>query len=329
MITRQNTGYDLNKAFFPVEERPISWDDYKSRRTRIIPGYKAIVDLDTGRTLSVVSSKYRLVLNQEAYKIADYVVRAIFNGKTLKDFQCFNILMPKTKGSCRIDLIIPNNFNQLFGSEKESWTPFVRISNSYNRTMVLKYEIGFCRWICQNGMIFGQTGVTFALTHLGRITNEEIETLIENSRKQIGNIGSLWNAFEIKMNTLKETPLPSSSALAIYCKVFNIIANKDKVTDAQEEILALRAKQIVTSSKEYFKELGNNAYAMMNVLSDFASFPEWANNKDNYVDGYQRRVGYWVDEFTTEAQRPDFNLSRYIGEVYQNTAYYLESLVPA
>ena len=327
MITREVKFCNLDEAFFPVEEQPISRGKFWDRGTRV-PGYKAIVDIETGRTLSIVSRKYRMINNREAYEIADYVVRAIFDGKTLQDFQCYNILMPQTRGSCRIDLIIPNNFNLLFGSDKESWTPFVRISNSYNRTMVLKYEIGFCRWICMNGMIFGQTGVTFSLTHLGRMTRTEIDKLIERSRKQIGDIGSLWNAFERKMQILHDTMLPSSSALAIYCKAFDIKVNKEELTVTQEEGLAMRAKQIVTASKEYFKELGNNAYAMMNVLTDFASFPEWINSRANYVDGYQRKVGRWVDEFIIEIQKPNFNLSRYIGVEYQNTAYYLESLVP-
>ena len=326
-MERTAKSIDINKAFFPVEEMPISFNN-RAGYQRPISGYKAIVERDTGRVLSVVSSKYRLVLNREAYELADYVVRAIFEGKTLADFECFNILMPKTKGSCRIDLIIPNNFNRLFGAERESWTPFVRISNSYNRTMVLKYEIGFCRWICLNGMIFGQTGITFSITHYGSITHKEIDKLIEKAKRQIGDIGSLWKAFEEKMNLLRSIPLPSSSALAIYCKAFDIIVNPKEVTKTQKEGLALRAKQIVTASKDYFKELGNNAYAMMNVLSDYASFPEWANGNVNYVDGYQRRVGKWVDEFIEENKKANFSLSRYIGDDYQNTAYYLESLVP-
>lgn len=325
MITRTAKKIELQKAFFPVEEMPISLNGGTSPLT--IPGYKAIVDKGTGRPLSVVSSKYRLVRNREAYEMADYVVRAIFEGKTLNDFECFNILMPRTKGSCKIDLIIPNNFNKLFGQENESWTPFVRISNSYNKTMVLKYEIGFCRWICLNGMIFGKTGITFAITHLGSITYKEIEKLINKAKLNIGDMGTLWKTFEQKMNYLQSIALPPSSALAIYCKAFAINVNPKEVTKTQEESLSMRAKQIVTASKDYFKELGNNAYAMMNVLSDYASFPEWANGNTNYVDGYQRKVGRWVDEFIEESGKQDFNLSKYLGDEYQNTAYYLESLV--
>lgn len=326
MIIREAKIYNLHDAFFPVSEEPISWSEFMGQSRRI-PGYKAIVDKSTGKTLSVVSSRYRLVLNQEAYEMADYVVQAIFEGKTLKDFECFNILMPKSKGSCRIDLIIPNNFNVLFGNKTESYTPFVRISNSYNRTMVLKYEIGFCRWICKNGCIFGQTGITFSITHSGHITYNDIDKLIEKAKKSIGNIGSMWSAFEMKMEDLRAISLPISSALPIYCKAFGVNVKKDNLIESQKQILASKAKQIVKAGNIYFKEMGNNAYAMMNVLTDFASFPEWTSNPGNYVDGYQHKVGKWVDDFLTEAKKEGFSLSKYIGEDYQNTAYYLESLV--
>jgi hypothetical protein len=239
--------------------------------------------------------------------------------------------MPQTKGSCSIDLILPNKYNQLFGDEKESWVPFVRISNSYNRTIKLKYEIGFCRWICLNGVIFGQTGISFSITHYGQITHADINRLVQSAKKQLGSIASLWAAFEKKMKDLKNIPLPISSALALYCKVFDIkIKEEDetKIKDVQKERLALRAKQIVNASKEYFKDQGNNAYAMMNVLSDFASFPEWTESKANYVDGYQRRVGKWVDDILAAYQKGNFNLTKYIGDEYQNTSYYLESLLP-
>lgn len=327
MIIREQKQYNLKDAFFPVGEEPISYGEFMENSKRI-PGYKAIVDCESGNVLSVVSSKYRLLRNKEAYELADNIVRAVFEGKNLSDFECFNILMPKSKGSCRIDLIIPNNFNELFGDKRESWTPFVRISNSYNRTMVLKYEIGFCRWICKNGMIFGQLGITFSMNHLGHITHKEINQLIEKARKNIGEIGSLWSQFEKKMTLLKNTPIPMSSSLAMYCKAFDIKIKKEEVSDNKKEILRAKAKQIITASKDYFKELGNNGYAMMNVLTDFASFPNWTSNPSNFVDGYQRKVGAWVDDFLKESQKEGFSPSKYIGDEYQDTAYYLESLVP-
>lgn len=328
MAKRKFENHNLEEAFFPVMEQPVRWVDFKGNG-RLIPGYKAIVERNTGRPLSVVSNKYQLVTNREAFEIADNVVSAIFEGKSLNDFICYNVLMPQSKGSCRIDMIIPNNYNKLFGDETESYTPFVRISNSYNRTATLRYEIGFCRWICLNGVIFGEMGINFSVAHTNSITNKEIDRLIVSAHNRIGTIGSLWAAFEQKMDVLKSIEIPASLALAIYCKAFDVMVEKEKLTLAQKEGLSLRAEQITKARDDYFKELGNNAYAMMNVMTDYASFPKWTKHPANFIDGYQRRVGKWVDSFIEEQKKSGFSLNGYIGNDCQKTASFLESLISA
>lgn len=325
MIVREAEHFEFNEAFFPVGEQPI-YCDVRGRH-RVIPGYKAIIDEERGNTLSVVSDKYKLVYNADAFKMADYVIRVIFEGKTLQDFYCYNMLMPQTRGHCRMDLILPNNFNRLFGKKNESWTPFVRISNSYNKTVALRYEVGFCRWICKNGVIFGQKGVDFSINHSGRINYDDINMLVESAKRRIGSIGSLWDFFEDRMKLLQGIEIPLTSALGIYCKVFNMHVNKEEISQLQKERLALRAKQIVKASKDYFSEQGNNAYAMLNVLTDFASFPAWTNSRANYVDGYQRRAGKWVDEFISLHKKSVFSLDSYIGDEYLKAAEYMMTLV--
>jgi hypothetical protein len=323
MIKRDNEFKDLDTAFFPVAEQPVFTQD-----NRRIPGYKSIVNLETMRVISVVSEQYYLIRNIDAYQMAESIVQEAFDGKTLQDFKCRNILMPQSKGSCRIDLIIPNNFCTLFGSSKESWTPFVRISNSYNKTFTLKYEIGFCRWICLNGVIVGQTGVSFSATHTKRISKWDIvTTLRKRTRENMGNVGSLWRTFEQKMNMLWNIQMNPSDAMTLYCKVFDIKTPKEEISEQQKEWLFLRAKQIDHLRAEYFNELGDNAYAMLNVLTDFASFPEWTRNPSNYVDGYQRRVGRWVDEIIVANSHGKSWREAYIDDNSQNSAAFLESLI--
>ena len=136
MIERSAPQITMDEVFFPVIEEPVYMEVSKGKMKKV-SGYKAIVKRDTGSVFSVVSDNYRLIDNREAYEMADFVVRELFEGKRLDDFSIFNVLMPKTQSSCRLDLILPNNFNTLFGLESESYTPFVRISNRYNRTLVL------------------------------------------------------------------------------------------------------------------------------------------------------------------------------------------------
>lgn len=323
MIKRDAQPSYLQDAFFTVREEPVYMTGTRGREKRI-RGYKAIVNGVTGEVFSVVTDRYRLIHNQDAYEMADHVVRAVFDGKSLSDFECFNIMMPKTKSSCRIDLIIPNNFQTLFGMSSESYTPFVRISNSYNKTLVLKYEIGFCRWICKNGCIFGQRGITFSMSHTDRIWSRD--ELVKEARRRIGSIAQLWSTFQRKMEGLRAIALPDSSILPLFCKVFNITVEEDKRSmphgmefgedlylDDKLRVMALKAKHIVDISKSYFNALGNNAYAAMNILTDYASFPVSTTNPNNYIHGYQRRVGRWVDEFLAESGREDFSFANYIG----------------
>ena len=336
MIERSAPQITMDEVFFPVIEEPVYMEVSKGKMKKV-SGYKAIVKRDTGSVFSVVSDNYRLIDNREAYEMADFVVRELFEGKRLDDFSIFNVLMPKTQSSCRLDLILPNNFNTLFGLESESYTPFVRISNSYNRTLVLSYEIGFCRWICKNGCIFGQKGIRFSMDHTK--SRREIARVVRAQIERIGDVALIWSSFEKKMETLRRINIPSSYALPLFCKVFNIKVQEMtmrqldnapypmplddfddlddlKRPDSELKILGMarKTKQIEDSARSYFDSLGNNAYAMMNVLTDYASFPKWTTSPSNYVHGYQRKVGQWIDNFVMESASRNFSLRDYIGE---------------
>jgi hypothetical protein len=95
----------------------------------------------------------------------------------------------------------------------------------------------------------------------------------------------------------------------------------------QKESLKHKAEQIARLSDEYFNEMGDNAYAMMNVLTDYASFPAWPKNPTNYIDGYHHKVGRWVDEITTRNKTHGFDMSKYIGNEYRDSASYMTSLL--
>lgn len=324
MVERKWTPANIQDAFFEVSTQPVYWFDGFWKHE--IHGQKAIVDESTGNALSVVSSKYNVITNKTAYELCKHIINHIFSNVKLEDFQCFNILMPKTKGSCRIDLIIPQTYHSPFGDRKENWTPFIRISNSYNRTVTLKYEVGFCRWICLNGVIFNQTGVTLSYTHSENIDESQIVKHLKNL-KSLERIDKMWETFDKKMNTLQEILIPESMALPIFCKAFGIEIDKDEVSERQKETLGIKASQIIDSSKEYFKELGNNAYAVFNVLTDYASYPQGISSIATAVHGFQRKVGDWVDEIVVHSKQEGFNLYDYIGKEVMNTAFFLESLV--
>jgi hypothetical protein len=314
-----------NAAFFGIMEKKLFLEMGDKKVN--VPGYKAIIDKERNKLLSVVSSNYRLITNKEAYDLADYVVKEIFDGKCLKDFQCHNLIMPSTRSSCRIDLTMPNDFYNLFGNASESYMPFVRISNSYNKTLILKYQIGFCRYICLNGMIFGEKSVTFSTSHTGNL-KDYIRKLVEQAKNKFGSISNLWKGFEQQMEILRDFKIDENFLMAIFCKVFDLVVSKQKEqSERVYENLLNRAKLISRLSKGYFNEHGNTAYAVMNILTDYASFPEWGNGTNMYVDGYQRRVGRWMNEFSSLCVKGNFDMEKYLGKSYLEAGTYLNDIL--
>lgn len=323
MITRNAPSVAIQNAFYGVREQDLYVEGRNHKQKKVI-GHKALIDVEKDRTISIVSDRYQLIPNRDAYYLADRIVRGVFEGKTLDDFICYNINMPSTRASCRIDLILPHNFYNPFGDQVEDWTPFVRISNSYNGTLCLRYEIGFCRWICKNGVIFDQRGLNISFTHTEILRINTYEYLIERAKAEIGEIGDIWNAFQRKLKVLKSITLPRSSALPMYCKVFGVKAAD--YSERQKDLYGSRARQIMDASKDYFNEMGNNAYALFNVLTDYASFPAGPNAPGN-IHGYQKRIGHWAEEFIFAASKDKFSLANYIGQEAYDAANYLESLV--
>jgi hypothetical protein len=192
---------DLAEAFFPVEMRPLFMPTALGLDRYLRLGrHFAVVDVERERPFAVVTDDYELVTNKAAYEMAAEVMKKVFHTTQLGDMACLNITMPKTRSFCHIDLIHkPADFSPWAG---DKWTAFLRISNSYNRTRRLRFEVGFCRWICLNGMIFGSKSIEFSYAHTRR-GMERIDRFVKN----IGDIRKLETALTEKLHQL----IPSRS----------------------------------------------------------------------------------------------------------------------
>ena len=124
----------------------------------------------------------------------------------------------------------------------------------------------------------------------------------------------------ITQDQLKDV-LDRAEALYKYLKI-----DEKKITPAMVELLKSRTQQILKAGKEYFNDMGNNAYALFNVFTDYASFPAGVSEGSVTIHNLQHRVGDWVDEFLAAYNQDGFSLSKYIGEDAMDAAFYLERI---
>lgn len=300
---------DIKQALFDVVEKPIFFQSDDGEAFKKLTTHRAIVDVERDNTLAVVTGKYELITNQEAIKRGERIFSQVFDIIKIEDLQCLNIIMPKTRSFCHIDFI--HKDSDFSPWEKETWTAFIRVTNSYNRTKPLKYELGFCRWICKNGIIFGAKSIEVKTNH-NYGAKEKTERQVEN----LPDIKALEEEFAQKLICIKDVKFNKELLFPLVIKVFDINADlstgsfKSKFNKI-EKLSKLRL-HIDSISVNYVNEYGETAFSAFNTLTDFATRPVSVVSPVGKVNSYQSTCSVWLEEFTSICTKKDFNAELYL-----------------
>jgi hypothetical protein len=296
--------YDVTTALFEVQLKPIYMKDNDGNETKL-SSHLAVHDYEKSKVLCVVTKNYKLISNEEALTKGKEIFQRIFNNISHEDMLCFNITMPKTRSFCHIDLIHKNSDFDVW--EGETWTPFLRITNSYNRTKLLKYELGFCRWICKNGMIFGAQSVEYSYTH-NKAELESIDRFAEN----IGSIKKLEAQFVENLLQLKRFYVPKSLLFPLVLRVFDIEVNDVKSDKRQLKRMIEIMSHVQKLADTYVPTLGENAYSALNVLTDFATRPVGVISQANHINSFQTKSANWLQDFIEKIESRSFKFEDYL-----------------
>eukprot|EP01047_Picozoa_sp_COSAG01_P001877 COSAG01_NODE_46_length_32080_cov_716.589319_26_plen_329_part_00 len=307
---------DLSKVLFPVEMRPVfvpmpenqQGELFQPTDLRHIKKYKAVVDVEREHVFSIVSDKYQLITNEKAVHLGATCFQTVFKLTDAKKMKLFNIIKPDTRSYCHIDFVHEEGKNEIFSDD--SWTPFLRITNSYNRTYALNFDLGFCRGICNNGLIFGKNSIEFKFTHTRSAKNDPDAQFNLKS----GEFVRLEQEFIESLRKLKRFHVPRKFMWPLLCKLFEMKIPTDD-TAASQRASWQAAEEIVDSQMtHYFDQLGENGYAALNVLTDFATRPPKLGFGQARVNTMQTHCGNWTEEFSTEINSEDFSFEKYLGE---------------
>jgi len=312
---------DPSKAFFPVELRPVyiealdpraAGNDLFSAGFQPLPRHQAVVDIDRGSAFAVVTEDYKLITNKAAYDLAADAMKAVFKMTDLENMQCLNVTMPRTRSFCHIDLVHSESDFEPWG--KDRWTPFVRITNSYNRTRRLKYELGFCRWVCLNGLIFGSKSVEISFAH-----TRSLDDSLKRWEENLEEIQALESQFVSQLRNLQRYHVPSKYMLPLACKVFDVCVLKgQEIKPKRAEGLLVFRKHISSLTTQYFDEMGEHGYAALNTLTDYASRPTGVIAPEAVMDAMQHKAGDWINDFVQQIERREFSFEDYLGEFVES-----------
>jgi hypothetical protein len=294
-------------TLFELEEREEEKDISK------IPGYKAITNSETGKVFSVVTDGYRLVTNQEALDLAKQCFRQLFGMQDTEQMVVFNMVTPQSQSFCHIDLI--HQYYTVNIWAKEIWLPYLRVTNSYNRSRALRFDLGFCRKLCDNGMIFEKETIQYKFYH----TRQEISPAGQ-FKIDFERLKNLEASFRESVDRLNSYPVPQEAFLPLVCVALNLEFDiqADEAAKREKEKERFRAfkngaQSLVT---KYVNELGENAYAVLSVITDIVSRPFFYRTPSWMVDRLQKRAGNWFDDFAHEIRKPGFQMDQHLAGIH-------------
>lgn len=300
---------NLDEIKFPVSVENI----FLKNSSKPVENYKAVIGKQNGSDtiFSIVTNNYKLTTNEDAFNIGKNAFKKLL-GKDNVELQVFNIIYPKTKSYVHIDVIEKNYKLNVYG--QEIYLPFFRITNSYNRTKPLAFDIGFVRELCENGLIFEKDLVHIKVYHS---RDQNIEKEFSKTLKE-HRFQKYIKSFISYMNDIREYKIEKEYFIAVVAKALGLEFDTDTTNERSRRYNQLRKAKfidvIIPLAKKYYDEQKGTAFAVFNIITDYASNvdPEGDGIRYNNISTNQTRAGDWLKSFSQQTKKEDFDIEKYL-----------------
>lgn len=297
---------------FNVKKAPLFAAVTKDGKTRHIPSNRriALVDADADEVVGIVSNDYRLFTNHEAIDLCREFCLEAFPDTNSEEWVFRAAHGPASRSWVAMDLFHRSCAINLGGGfATEDFTPFVRVTNSYNASRAVRLDVGFMRGMCSNGMIFSEEAAKILASH----TDEGISRL--KFSHPFEGMAALVKQFGETVADVRAVAVTPDEGAEIARRVIGWPVLTDKATPRQRDDQRILDANLDARRDRYFRDLGANAYAAFNLVTDFASQPSESRRIRRDRPALERLAGAWLRRFRSAAKRPGFTVAKHIEEL--------------
>ena len=302
--------------FFPIAEAPVYATVTHNGVTRNVrlPHRKALVAADTGDVIGIVGEGYKVFTNDQAVTLCHKFCLEAFPDTKAAEWNFVDGHGPATRSWAAMDIHHQSHSMNLMGNggPSEIFTPFVRITNSYNGTRALRIDVGFLREHCSNGVIFEQEAATLTVPH----TCQGIHSL--KVARPFEGMGELREKFRNTLAGIRGVAIGLDDARQHVRSVSGWPKQPEEPKDWEKTDRSALDADLHTRLQGYFRELGGNAYAAFNTLTDLAARPPQSPRFRRDRPTLERRAGAWLRDFHIAASRPGFSISGHLAELTEH-----------
>ena len=240
----------------------------------LVDGYKANVRDSDRKVLGVVTDRYRVIQNDEAFAFTDGLLGEGVKYETAGSLQ----------GGRKVWLLAHMPHEYIISGERIS--PYLLFSNTHDGSGAIKVALTPIRVVCQNTLNLALAGAkrSWSMIHTGDIREkmQEAKDTLFLAENYMDELGKEFEALRMKKLTDKQ--------VMEYIEV--LLPIEDGSTPQQEKNM----KRLREDMKiRYFdapdlQGVGKNAYRFVNAVSDFATHAEPLRKTANYKENLFSRT---------------------------------------
>ena len=236
-----------------------------------VPNKKALINLNNGKVMSVVSKGYKVVTNDEIFS---GFCKSIEASQIDADGAQVKVRQTPDGARAMVDFVFPN---QLLRVPQDESTTALQLCalNSFDGTTRYITKAGGLRMKCLNGQILGNIVGAYSSTHTAQLNVDEGAESVIRMIEQFNKASDYWGG-------MMQTSVCDQTAYKVFLKFLMI----DRPDPERENA---RINRCMDLWKQYRMELGKNAYALYNVLTHYVSHQEKQYKNPTNSAMHQRR----------------------------------------
>lgn len=243
-------------------------------KSGVVEGFKANVRSTDKKALGVVSDRYKIIQNKDAFAFTDKLLGAGVRYETAGSLQ----------GGKKIWLLATLPKEYIIAGERIS--PYLVFSNTHDGSGAVRVAITPIRVVCNNTLNLALNTATrsFSMVHTGDIggkVNEAKQTLFM-ADQYMENLG---REFE-RLRKVKVTDQQVKEYIELLLPIENG-ASLTTVKNTRKLRADMRARYYDAPD---LKDVGNNAYRFINAVSDFATHSNPLRRTANYQENLFMRT---------------------------------------
>lgn len=234
----------------------------------VISGYKANVRDSDRRVLGVVTNKYKVIQNDEAFAFTDSLLGEGVRYETAGSLQ----------GGRRVWMLARLPHEYIISGERIS--PFLVFSNTHDGSGAIKVALTPVRVVCCNtlNLALNTAKRSWSMIHTGDIREkmQEAKEALFMAEKYMDHLGK-------EFENLRRIKMPDKQVM----EYIKLLLPVDNQATPQQVKNMMRLREDMKT--RYFdapdlKDIGDNAYRFINAVSDFATHSKPLRQTTNYKE---------------------------------------------